>query len=89
MVANAATQQHPTFTTKPGGQIRWTVDIYAAANIPEYWVIDIKAGQLKRFHSPAHGQYQETVIAAESMPVFVAGVSIDMAAIAKLAFETE
>lgn len=64
-------------------------ELYAAANIPEYWVVDIKAGQLKRFHSLADGQYKETVITAESKSVSIAGVSVDIAAISKLAFETE
>lgn len=63
--------------------------LYAAANIPEYWAIDIKARQLKRFHSLANGQYQETVITTESKPVSIAGISVDIAAISQLAFETE
>ncbi len=32
--------------------------IYAAANIPEYWVVDLQASELTRFRQPLNGVYQ-------------------------------
>lgn len=36
--------------------------IYAAANIPEYWVVALKTPQLRVFRDPNHGDYRSEVI---------------------------
>ncbi|MBD2040253.1 Uma2 family endonuclease [Microcoleus sp. FACHB-672] len=44
---------------------------YAAAEIPEYWVVDLKHRQLNVFRQPVNGDYVETVTltAGEIVPV--------------------
>ena len=34
-------------------------DIYAAAGVPEYWVVDVNAQTLERFTSPLDGHYAD------------------------------
>ena len=34
--------------------------LYAAAGIPEYWIVDLRSMQLHRFWTPRHGSYAET-----------------------------
>ncbi len=39
---------------------------YAAANIPEYWVMDLKKPQLRVFRDPSDGDYRSEVILTSS-----------------------
>ena len=42
---------------------------YAAAGIPEYWVIDIKAARLRVFRAPVDGAWSETLTFGADDPV--------------------
>ncbi|MGF1521688.1 MAG: Uma2 family endonuclease [Leptolyngbyaceae cyanobacterium] len=57
--------------------------IYAAAGIPEYWVVHLKNEQIKRFYNPVDGKYQETVLTSA---VNIAGVDIAAAEMLAIAF---
>ncbi len=52
---------------------------YAAAGIPEYWVIDIKAGRLCVFRAPVDGVWSETLtfgVDDRVSPLFAPGADI-------------
>lgn len=46
-----------TFTKDTGEKLK----IYAAADIPEYWVIDVQRSQVRVFHQPSGEKYQREV----------------------------
>ncbi|MEM9540297.1 MAG: Uma2 family endonuclease [Cyanobacteria bacterium P01_E01_bin.42] len=43
--------------------------LYAAANIPEYWIVDIKNRKLIVFRSPESGDYQQSIALSVSETV--------------------
>ena len=56
--------------------------LYARHDIPEVWLLNVKAGELTVFREPAEGQYRliRKPTAAEAVsPVLVAGVAISLA----------
>ena len=56
--------------------------VYAAANIPEYWVVDIAGGSIHRRWRPLDGSYRDRDLTSIGQP-------ISSATIAGLAFPTD
>ena len=57
---------------------------YAAAGIPEYWVIDIKAGRLRVFRAPVDGAWSETLtfgVEDRVSPLFAPGAAIALTSV--------
>lgn len=44
-------------------------DLYAAAGLPEYWVCDVRAQAIHRFHDPAEGAYRARAIVRYGEPL--------------------
>lgn len=58
--------------------------IYAAAGIPEYWIVDVNAAEVHQLWAPAEGAYRErrTVpLAGPLASVTIAGLAVDGAGI--------
>ena len=45
------------------------VKLYAEHDIPEYWVVDIKAEQLRVYRAPSNGQYQSVEVLSQPASV--------------------
>jgi Uma2 family endonuclease len=43
--------------------------LYASANIPEYWVLDLKQRQLHVYREPNHQDYQTSIILTEEQAI--------------------
>lgn len=57
--------------------------IYAEAGIPEYWLVNLKRGELIVFREPRHGEYASkmTLTAGEITPLAFPDVKISVAAL--------
>lgn len=57
--------------------------IYAEAGIPEYWLVNLKYGELIVFREPRHGEYgsKMTLTAGEITPLAFPDVKISVAAL--------
>ena len=44
--------------TTLGKDLRVKRDIYARADVPEYWVVDVNKAEVHRFHDPRNGAYR-------------------------------
>lgn len=57
--------------------------IYAEAGIPEYWLVNLKYGELIVFREPRHGEYASkmTLTAGEITPLAFPDVKISVAAL--------
>jgi Uma2 family endonuclease len=51
----------------------WKRDKYAAAGIPEYWVVNIQARQVEVFSGPASGKYKSSRVAGRGESLQVPG----------------
>jgi Uma2 family endonuclease len=56
-------------------------DLYATANIPEYWVINLQENKLIVFRDPVNGKYQsrQELTSGSISPLAFADVTIDIA----------
>jgi Uma2 family endonuclease len=56
--------------------------LYAAAGIPEYWVVEVEAARLHQFWSPQGEDYRETRIIPIGAPlecITIGGLCVDTA----------